>query len=71
MSLIYTPIYCMQSSVNLPRIMRKVARFRLVQLLALLRGEGEGSRTSSKKHVKKLHSILRYAESSRRFTEIE
>ena len=29
-----------------------------------------GGRTSSKKHVKKLHSILGYAESSRRFTEI-
>ena len=28
-------------------------------------------RTSSKKHVKKLHSILRYVESSRRFTEIK
>ena len=30
-----------------------------------------GGRTSSKKHVKKLHSILRYAESSRGFTEIK
>ena len=30
-----------------------------------------GSRTSSKKHMKKLHSILRYAERSRGFTEIK
>jgi len=33
-------------------------------------GGGEG-RTNSKKHVKKLHSILRYAESSQGFTEIK
>ena len=30
-----------------------------------------GGRTSSKKHMKKLHSILRYAESSRGFTQIK
>ena len=34
-------------------------------------GSLQGGRTSSKKHVKKLHSILRYAESSRGFTEIK
>ena len=34
---------------------------------SLLRGGG----TSSSMHVKKLHSILRYAESSRGFTEIK
>ena len=31
----------------------------------------KGGRTSSTKHVKKLYSILRYAESSRGFTEIK
>ena len=32
---------------------------------------GGGGRTSSKNKVKKFHSILRYAESSRGFTEIK
>ena len=32
---------------------------------------GGGARTSSKKHVKKLHSVLRYAESLWEFTEIK
>ena len=34
-------------------------------------GGGEGGRTSYKKHVKKLHSILTYVESSQGFTEIK
>ena len=39
----------------------------------MIMGQGawQGGRTSSKNHVKKFHSILGYAESSRGFTEIK
>ena len=42
-----------------------------VEYMHIRIGIGRGGRTSSKSHMKSLHSILGYAESLRKFTEIK
>ena len=52
-------------------LMKPEESARCHQTLSSQGGGGGGGRTSSKRHVKKLHSMLRYAERSRGFTEIK
>ena len=53
------------------KVIAFLSKYASIYCLHCARGRNQGGRTSSTNHVKKLHSIVRYAESSWGFTEIK